>query len=459
MRKIHERLRTKIDRFWLYFDKLHGIDPMENFHETVGVRILFAFIALAAFIGITQLAQILIHSTGFPLHAQVATFCTLSLVVVSILSYRFRYSNAFAIAIVLIVFCCINLGGYLNQGITTPMMPYLVVLPLFAGFLWGSLQALFVFLCVTAAFFIQLYFDQNQIGVTSLYTDSQKKEVFTWALVLSSAVLVIFGLIYRSVADNIAGRLQQALMDAEAGNRAKSEFLSNISHELKTPMNGIMGMIKLADQSNDPTQRKEFLAEAERSSHLLLMLINDLLDVSRLEIDKVEIRNVSFSIHEICDGVAKSFQYEASQKGLGLTLSCHSSQKDLVCGDPVRLTQVLSNLVGNAIKFTKSGTIQINVTSVEEQSALWRFEIIDTGMGIDSYHLDHIFDRFYQAEIGLARSYSGAGLGLAICKGLVNRMGGEIGVESSLDKGSRFWFTLPLPPSQFQRQTPLSATT
>ncbi len=234
---------------------------------------------------------------------------------------------------------------------------------------------------------------------------------------------------------------------AEEANQAKSRFLANISHELRTPMNAILGMIDLASQKAiDPTAR-DFLNIARQSADLLLTLLNDLLDCSKIEAGKLELESAPFSLRRMLDQLARVLAVRASEKGL--VFSCHipAGTPDALVGDQVRLRQILFNLAGNAVKFTERGEVEVSVRaeSQDTEEACLEFAVRDTGIGISSSDLERIFHPFSQADVSTTRQFGGTGLGLSICSSLVGIMGGRIWAESELGKGSIFHFTVKLP--------------
>lgn len=445
-------IRKYIHAFWQDFDRRHGLDPLQDYQKTVRMHILFTFLCWSVMIAVIQVVQIKSRTQGLPPAAIVACCVAVGVLFLAYFVYRHNASSWVGAALMVMLYAAINIGGYLNQGITAPVLPYLVAGPIFCAIIWGSIAGLAAFVLVVATIAVHYYFDMYGIGVPTIYAAADKKAVYAWSLSLTGLALMMLGMTYRQIADWAAAYLRQARNDAEAGNRAKSEFLSNISHEMRTPLNGIIGMIKLARQSENPADRESFLLEAEKSSDLLLTLINDLLDMSRIEIEKVEIRPHPFSAHDICQGTIKSFQHMANTRGVELVLTFNVAGDPIIYGDSFRIKQVLSNLVGNALKFTSEGMVELRVhcdPGRDTTSApVWWFEVIDTGIGIDGHHLDNVFDRFYQASSGLAKEHGGAGLGLSICHGLVTRMGGAIGVDSKRGRGSRFWFSVPLPAAE-----------
>ena len=234
---------------------------------------------------------------------------------------------------------------------------------------------------------------------------------------------------------------------AEAANRAKSTFLANMSHELRTPLNAMIGMTALArSRASDPDQA-DYLGKADRASYQLLAIIDDILDISRIEAERLNIDRIEFSLGRVFNDLLALSEQRVREKGLRLETAVAPTLADLgVRGDPMRLGQVLLNLVSNAVKFTPEGAIGIRVLRLAEDqhNIQLRFEVEDTGIGVAAADRTRIFRAFEQVDASMTRKYGGTGLGLAISKRLVEAMGGEIGVDSEPGKGSCFWFTVKL---------------
>jgi len=246
------------------------------------------------------------------------------------------------------------------------------------------------------------------------------------------------------------GQLEQQLLQAkqaaEAAVLAKGEFLATMSHEIRTPLNGILPMLELIARGPLGEDQRQMLATASASSQQLLRIVDDILDYSRLEAQALELEITSFNLRDLLDGVVQLMQRAADAKGLSLGLQLDPSVRLPVRGDPVRLRQVLSNLLANAIKFTARGQVQLRVQRLGEGAAQHqlRFEIIDTGIGIDEALQARLFQSFSQADASTTRIYGGTGLGLAICKRIIDLMHGQIGVQSTPGQGATFWFEIPL---------------
>jgi len=240
-------------------------------------------------------------------------------------------------------------------------------------------------------------------------------------------------------------------IEAQAASLAKGRFVANISHEIRTPLNGIIGISDLLMGTKMTTEQKEYAQTINASAESLLNIINATLDFSKIEAGKIELEHINFNLRYIMEDIIGVLAVNASQKDIEITSFIEPAVPLNLNGDPGRLRQVLFNLIGNAIKFTSKGEIVITVAPVEEneKTASLRFSVRDTGIGIPADKIGLLFNAFTQADESFTRKFGGTGLGLAISKGLVQQMEGKIGVESSPDKGSNFWFVIP-----FLKQNP-----
>ncbi|NGP88694.1 ATP-binding protein [Fodinibius halophilus] len=298
--------------------------------------------------------------------------------------------------------------------------------------------------CILGAAFVTTWMTFNKFSDTKELAEEQTEELLEETRALNKELIQ-----KKEQLEDKVDELEEAKAKVEEGSKAKSEFLTTMSHEIRTPMNAIIGMTNLLVKDNPREDQLEQLEILDFSAKTLLSLINDVLDFSKIESGKIEFEEVPFKLEDVLSSVLESFRFTASKKDVRLYMDMKDTLPDVLIGDPNRLTQILNNLVSNAVKFTEEGSVGVIVQLMEDEDPYKiKFSVCDTGIGISKEKKDEIFKSFTQERTENSRVFGGTGLGLTISKKLVELQGGEIYLESEKGKGSTFFVEIPFEAKQ-----------
>lgn len=287
-----------------------------------------------------------------------------------------------------------------------------------------------------------LYFHKKQIGTLILQGDHKDIYLYDSLRAQISSALEVSLLMKQS---NLYNNQKKAMLQANKANKAKTQFFQNMSHELRTPLNAITGVNYLLEKTKLNSTQKDYIKIIQYSAQNMLSNINDILDFSKIEVGKISIESDSFNLLDMIKGLHDILSIKAHEKGLLLNYSVPNDIPVMLIGDQFRMEQILMNLVNNGIKFTETGEIHIDVSCISKMKdkVILKFSVKDTGIGLKKSQISKLFKPFVQADVSTTRKFGGTGLGLSICKGLIELLGGKIGITSRVNKGSTFFFTLP----------------
>jgi signal transduction histidine kinase/CheY-like chemotaxis protein len=429
VQKIAARLLALVDRF------IPG-QAHHNPEELSRARILIGFAGLLATPGFGLAGGYL--AAGYYV---VGGAVTLGAVLVCVVPFLVRARGATGLAAhwllgvfsSILVLVCIAMGGLDPYTIMwMPLVPLAAVL--MSGGRASAIWTGIVCLQVTALFILRA------AGIRFFETQQSPLILDLAGVWIILGMTFGFAVLYERMNKRSRAKLAEAMKTAQEANAAKSAFLANISHELRTPMNGVIGMSEALQATLLDEEQREHARTLQMCSETLLSLINDVLDFSKIEAKKLQLEEIVFSLKKNIQDTAAVFARQAEQKALELEVELDPRVPEEVCGDPTRLRQVLYNLLGNAIKFTERGSVRLSVELVraETNAALIKIGVHDTGIGIPAEHHAHLFQPFSQADASTTRRFGGTGLGLAIARQIVEAMGGKIAVASTEGQGSTF---------------------
>ncbi|MEW6981547.1 response regulator [Colwelliaceae bacterium 6471] len=413
------------------------------------VLIIFSVVALPALIG--SLSRIV--DIGFMPIMILHIAITLSLAFITI--FRRKISFELRSSFVIVILILIGYAGLHNFGLSGNGIPFLLASIIFSSILFNMRTGIILFIINSLYIFIHVGMVLNNKIVYSVDFNLYNYYPTSWLTYLMSffficitllIVLGRFNSFFFDMVENLEKHVHESTKELQQANRAKSEFLANMSHEIRTPMNGVLGLLSLLENTDLDENQRHKTNLAKSSAKSLLTLINDILDFSKVDAGKLELEVDEFNIRDMIGDFSEVMALKAQEKDIEIILNVTQIEQSIVCGDQLRLRQILTNLVGNAIKFTSHGEIIITASthSIDANKLNFRCTVQDTGIGIPSDKLPKLFDAFSQVDASTTREFGGTGLGLSICKKLAQLMDGDISVISTSNQGSTFTVSIKI---------------
>lgn len=447
-----------LDEFKALIDRVSHAGPDQSHIHLVRRRMLLVCTSAFAVLGVVlNFAVLLLVPDVLPMAMWIQLGANVLVLLAPIILWR-SGSLLFAGWVFILTLWGSMLSVSIIDGtFNAPAVPLFLLLPAVAALMVGSRSAVLVAELVGLTFVFLYWLEGSGISLPAAKSAPVHNQLALVDLLVATVALFImiqgFVWIYRSVSDNLA----RAKQDAEIAVEAKAAFLATVSHEIRTPLNGMLGMAAALQKSDLNADQRQNVDVISESGEALMAIINDILDLSKIDAHKVEVEKVAFDPREALHSSVRIIEAKLEEQGLTYREQIDLDLPTHLVGDPARLRQIFINLLGNAVKFTEAGTISVRMINqrMSATSVDLRVEITDTGIGIPADRIDGVFKEFEQGDTSVNRKYGGTGLGLAICRRLVSVMGGEIGVLSELGQGTTFWFTLTLDiaePSDFPAQ-------
>ena len=437
-------------KFWRRIDRLTGADPEIDLDHAVRSRIAVAFTAVFSLMGVVNAGVLTFFVDGRPGMAELAMVSALAAAAVGSVCLWLRRPNLTIAFMIVLASMSVGAAALGNHGSFPPATLYIPGILLGAYIAWGMRAVAVSTIPITLYFGFVLWAAGRESGSSHAFSPEEMLHILVAASAFSCVWIVLFGTSFRSAARDAQNamarnnrRLERALAAAEEANRAKSEFIANMSHEVRTPLNGVLGMTSVMLQDPRITdEHKHSLKLIDASGKSLLDLLNDVLDLSKIEAGALDLEDRDFDLVELVRMTADHWSAQAQSKGLELTVSVEGFGDRLdVVGDPLRVRQMLNNLICNSVKFTHRGRIAVTLSragELRDGRQPVRIVVKDTGIGIPRDKQEVIFDAFSQVDASTTRKYGGTGLGLAICRRLLRKMGGDISVASEPGRGATF---------------------